>query len=294
MNLHHLRAFLVVAEEKNITRGARRLHTSQPAASKHVSDLEAELGVSLFDRLPRGVRLTEAGELLLRHARRLFAVESAAETELGELAGLTRGSLSIGASTTIGSYLLPRVFGQFNRVHPHITLSLHIANTAQVQTLVLDDGIDFGLTEGFAAAEQLEVEVVHYDEMVAIVSPDHPILARGRLCTRDLASVPFICREPGSGTRDVIEAELERHGLSLEPVMALGSTEAVKNAVSAGLGLAIVSRLAVELELSVGRLTQLAIEDLSIRRALHLVQLRGKQASPAAQAFIALLRATLA
>jgi DNA-binding transcriptional LysR family regulator len=293
VNLQHLRAFASVAAEGNITRAARRLRISQPAVSKQLAELEAELGTTLFDRLPRGVRLTEAGELLLVHAQRIFAAESAAEAEISELTGLMRGRLSIGASTTIGSYLIPGVFGVFNRSHPHIKLALEIANTTQVQSLVLDDRIDLGLTEGFVASEQLDVEVVHHDEMVAIVSPQHPLRRRASVELRDLARMPFICREQGSGTRDVIEAALSEQGLLLEPVMALGSTEAVKSAVSTGLGVAIVSRLTVELELSVGRLAQLDVRDLNIRRALHLVRLRGKRESPAVEAFITLLRKTL-
>src|SRR5688572_3411728 len=124
MNLHHLRAFAMVASEGNITRAARKLQTSQPAVSKQLAELEDAVGTALLDRLPRGVSLTEAGQVLLRHAERIFAAERAAEAELAELSGLMRGRLSIGASTTIGGYLLPPVFGAFNRAYPRVKLEL--------------------------------------------------------------------------------------------------------------------------------------------------------------------------
>lgn len=293
VNLAQVRVFVAVAEEGNITRAARRLRTSQPAVSKQVSELERALGTSLFDRLARGVRLTDAGELLLGHARRIFAAEGTAEAELAELLGLSRGHLSVGASTTIGSYLIPAVFGAYHRAHPHIRLELEIANTAAVQAMVLDDRLDLGLTEGFVASDALDSEVVHNDEMVAIAAPGHPLLGQAPLAAARLRDVPFIMRERGSGTRDVIEAALAERGVQLEPAMALGSTEAVKNAVASGLGVALVSRLTVELELQVGRLAVLRVQDLEIKRALHLVRLRGKRDSPAVAAFVEQLQSVL-
>lgn len=293
MDLHKLRVFVAVAREGNVTRAARQLSLSQPALSKQLSELEDNLSTLLFDRLPRGVRLTTAGEILLRHAERIFAAEGAAEAELAALLGLRSGRLSIGASTTIGSYLIPSVFGAFHRAHPEVRLELEIANTSVIQAMVADGRIDLGLTEGVVPGEQLVVEIVHYDEMVAIAAKGHPLLEKKRVSAADLVRAPFICRERGSGSRDVIEAALAERGLNIDPVMALGSTEAIKNAVAAGLGVAMLSRLTVELELTMGRLELIDVRDLSIRRALHLVRLRGKHESPAVQAFVAQLREAL-
>ncbi|MFT3928165.1 MAG: LysR substrate-binding domain-containing protein [Myxococcales bacterium] len=293
MDLDKLRAFAAVAEEGNITRAARRLRTSQPAVSKQVSELEESLGAVLFDRLPRGVRLTEAGQVLMRHTQQILAAERLAENEIAELSGLTRGKLSIGASTTIGSYLLPGVFGAFQRKHPQVRLELEIANTTVIQAMALDGRIDLGLTEGFMPTDQLTAEVVYYDEMVAIVAPDHPLSAKPKVQLRDLRKVPFISRERGSGTRDVIEAALAEQQVELEPVMSLGSTEAVKRAVAAGLGLAIVSRLTVELEVQAKKLVVLDVADLNVRRGLHLVRLKGKRESRAVAMFLKLLREAL-
>lgn len=290
MDLDSLRVFLAVAGAGNMTRAAGALRLSQPAVSKRLGELEARLGVPLFDRLPRGVRLTSAGALLMPHAERILAAADAAQRELNELGDLSRGSLSVGASTTIGSYLIPDLLGRFHRAHPRVALSLEIANSAQVQAAVLDDRVDLGLTEGFVSSEALEVEVVAQDEMIAIVAPGHPLLTRDQVHCADLEDVPVLMRETGSGTRDVIEAALRRKGTVLEPAMCLGSPEALKNGVAAGLGLAIVSRLTVTLELATGRLVQLPVDGLPIRRALHLLRLRGKHVSPATEAFVALLK----
>jgi DNA-binding transcriptional LysR family regulator len=293
MDLQKLRAFVAVAREGNVTRAAKQLSLSQPALSKQLAELEEALSAVLFDRLPRGMRLTAAGELLLRHAERIYAAERAAESEIAELNGLRMGRLSIGASTTIGSYLIPSVFGAFQRAHPEVRLELEIANTAAIQALVSDGRIDLGLTEGNVPSEQFAVEIVHYDELVAVANCEHPLLKKRKVFAAELAETPFICRERGSGSREVIEAALSERGVYITPAMALGSTEAIKNAVAAGLGVAILSRLTVELELRAGCLAVLELRDFSLRRALHMVELRGKHRGPAVEGFVSKLREAL-
>lgn len=294
LNLNHLRIFHTVVEEGSITGAARRLHISQPAVSKQLADLEGAVGTTLVDRLPRGIRPTAGGELLAEHARRIFAEEEAAERRLGQLLGLHEGRLAVGASTTIGGYLVPRVFGEFRDRHPNVVLELEIGNTRAIQSDVIEGRLDLGLTEGFADADALDVEVFTHDEMVLIAGPagsDGPLEGVAAIRAAELATLPFIVREPGSGTRDVITAALAERGVERKPRMTLGSTEAIKNAVARGLGVAIVSRLAVALELEIGRLREVAIVDLEIRRALHCLTLRGKHPSPAATEFLGLLRA---
>jgi DNA-binding transcriptional LysR family regulator len=289
VNLNHLRVFHAVAESTSLTAAARILRISQPAVSKQLGDLEDALGVQLVDRLPRGVRLTEAGRTLAEHATRIFGIEQLAEVELAAQLGLERGTLAIGASTTIGSYLVPRVFGELHREHAALRLEMQIGNTAQVYELVRRHQIELGLTEGLVAEPDLATRVFDHDDMIAIASPGDPVLARGRLRADDLVRLPFIMRERGSGTREVIEAAFTNKRLTIEPVMTLGSTEAVKNAVAAGLGIAIVSSLAVERELASGALESIALADLAIRRELHLVELRGVTRSPVASRFVELL-----
>lgn len=290
MNLNHLRVFASVAEHGSLTRAARALHVSQPAISKQLGDLEEDIGAQLVDRLPRGVRLTAAGEVLFAHAQRILQAERAAEGELRDLAGLEAGRLSIGASTTVGSYYVPSLFGELHRAHPRLELELRIANTAVIQEAVLENRLDLGLTEGLISADGLDVETLAADEMIAIAAPGHPSLEMAPVSARTLVSLPLLMREVGSGSREVVESALLERGFRTVPIMALGSTEALKNAVLHGLGVAIVSRLTVEYELRTGRLSELPLSDLRIRRSLRLVTLRGKRPSPAALAFLELVR----
>jgi DNA-binding transcriptional LysR family regulator len=293
LNLNHLRVFRAVCETNSVTHAARRLHISQPAASKQLAELEGHLGVALVERLPRGVRLTAAGEVLGRHARRLFQEEEAAEAALEAVLGLELGHLSVAASTTIGSYIVPAVFGALHSAHSNVKLQLEIGNAARVEELVLEGQLDLGLSEGLVASDSLHVEVFTHDEMVLIVSPSHPFVrdaGHGPLPAALLGGQSFIVRERGSGTREVVEDALQRHGIPVAPVMSLGSTEAIKNAVAIGLGVALVSSLTLHLELQIGRLCVIPLADLSIRRALHLVTLEGKPPSPAAAEFLRLLR----
>ncbi len=289
VNLNHLRVFHAVAVAGSITHAARALEVSQPAVSKQLGELEDSLSTQLVDRLPRGVRLTPAGRSLAEHAARILAIVQAAEAELDALLGLRRGLLSIGASTTIGSYLVPRVLAAMHRLHPDVRIDVQIGNTAAIHDLVRRQAIELGLTEGLETSEDLASSVFEHDDMVAITAPGDPVLTRAPLTAKDLAGLPFVMRERGSGTREVIEAEFARRRLAIDPVMSLGSTEAVKNAVVGRLGVAIVSRLTVERELAAGVLAEIRISDLEVRRTLHLVELPGVTRSPAATRFLELL-----
>ncbi len=292
MNLGHLEIFHAVAEAGSLSRGAERLYISQPAVSKQVADLERSVGAPLLVRGPKGVRLTEAGEVLAAYARRLFAVEAEAERALRELRGLERGRLAIGASRTIGVYLLPELLGAFHRRYAGVELRLEIDNTERVQQQLCDYTLDLGLTEGFVRSPELEAEVFAEDELVVVAAPDHPLTCEERVTAAMLCAAPLILREEGSGTRAVMERALAERGLAPRPVMCLNSTEAIKRAVGARIGLAIVSRLAVEDELVNGRLVLLPLADLTIRRPLHRLRRRDGSASPAARAFWELLVTT--
>lgn len=292
LNLNQLRIFRAVCETNSITAAAARLRISQPAVSKQLADLERSVGVVLVDRGPRGVRLTPAGELLSAHARRLFQEEQAAEAALSALLGLAAGKLAVGASTTIGNYIVPALFGELHRAHPRLELELVIGNSARIHHELLERRLDLGLIEGLVAPEGLRIEVFTHDEIVLIVSPEHPLARAPAIAAADLSRLPVIVREAGSGTRDVVGHALSSRGISVEPVMSLGSTEAVKSAVMSGLGAAFVSRLTVQLELESGRLIALDVRDLAIRRELRLLQPENKQPSPAASEFLRRLKSS--
>jgi DNA-binding transcriptional LysR family regulator len=293
MNFRQLQVFQAVAETGGITSGSERLHISQPAVSKHIHDLEEELGTTLFDRHPRGVSLTASGEVLLRHARRLHALEEDARDELASLRGVRSGRLAIGASTTIGSYVLPSVLERFHQAHPGIRISLVVANTRHIQQQLTDFALDIGLTEGFVEPEAFHAEVFASDQLVPVASPafarKHEI---SDLVT--LASAPCIMRESGSGTRAVIERAFSRNAMQPRTLMSLGSTEAIKRMAASGVGYAVISRLAVAEELADGRLVKLPVPELTIERPLHLIRLQGHSIAPAVAAFTGLLESELA
>lgn len=290
MNINHLAIFQAVAEAGSVSRGADALHISQPAVSKQLAEFEKNLGLRLFDRHAKGVRLTAAGEALHGCARRLFALEAEAEQAVAEMRGLTRGRLALGASTTIGAYLLPEVLGEFRRRFPGIALSLEIGNTDAIERGLRDGLFEVGLTEGLTKAPDLDAQAFHEDEIVAVAPPAHPLLTAANVTAAQLCAEPFIVREAGSGTRAVVEAALTARSLSLSNVvMSLGSTEAVKRAVTAEMGLAFVSRLTLDLELAAGRLAVIALADFSVPRLLHRLRARGRHPSHAARAFVSLL-----
>jgi DNA-binding transcriptional LysR family regulator len=290
MNLNHLAIFHAVAQAGSMTLGAERLDISQPAVSKQVQDLERALGVHLFDRIGRRVHLSQAGEILADYARRLFALAHEAEEAMADVRAAGRGRLAIGASTTIGTYLLPGVLAEFWRRHPRVELLVQIENTEQVHRRLAGHELDVGLTEGFVEEEELAAEVFHQDELVMIAAPGHRLAGQRRVALSAVREEAFILREPGSGTRAVEERALARLKLPVRVVMALGSTEAIKRVVAEGVGLAIVSRLAVGAECAAGTLAVLPVAGLRIERPLHLVRRRGRRDGPALQAFCAVLR----
>ena len=293
MNLNHLAIFHAVAEAGSMTLGAEALDISQPAVSKQVQELERALGVHLFDRIGRRVHLSQAGEILAGYARQLFALAREAESAIADLRAVGKGRLVVGASTTIGAYLLPGVLAEFRRRHPNVELLVEIENTEQVHRRLAWLELDVGLTEGFVEEEDLEAEVFHRDELVVIAAPGHRLARKPRVPVSALREEPFVLREPGSGTRSVEERALARLKLPVRVAMALGSTEAIKRVVAEGVGLAIVSRLAVRAECAAGTLAVLPVAGLRMPRPLHLVRRRGRRDGPALQAFCTILRETM-
>ncbi len=289
MNLNHLAIFHAVAVSGSVSGAAGRLHVSQPAVSKQLREFEESVGMVLFDRQPKGMRLTAAGEVLLEYAQRIFTTEADAERVLAELRDLHAGRLAIGASMTIGNYLLPPILARFQQRYPGVDIQLDIANTENIQQRLLANSLDLGFTEGFVDNPELEAQVFAVDELVVIAEPGHRFIDRTDLGAAELCREPCILREPGSGTRAVIEHELERRGIRPVARMSLGSPEAIKQAVAAGAGISLVSRLTVATELLAGTLSVLPVTDLHLERPLHQVSLMNKHPSRAVERFLALL-----
>jgi DNA-binding transcriptional LysR family regulator len=290
MNLNHLAVFHAVAQAGGMTLGAGRLDVSQPAVSRQVGELERALGLSLFDRVGRRVRLSRAGELLADYARRLFALAHEAEEAMADVRAVGRGRLVIGASTTIGTYLLPGVLAAFARRHPGVELLVAIENTEQVRRRLAGHELDVGLTEGFVEEEELEAEVFQRDELVVVAAPGHPLAGKPRVSLKAIQQEAFVLREPGSGTRAVEERALARLKVPVRVAMSLGGTEAIKRVVAEGVGVAILSRLSVGAECAAGALAVLAVAGLRADRPLYLVRRKGRRDGPAVQAFCGVLR----
>jgi DNA-binding transcriptional LysR family regulator len=290
MTLRQLEVFLAIARARSYRQAAEALHTSQPALSQHVRELEGELGVRVFDRLSRGVALTEAGRLLEERAKRVFATLTDVREGLQELQGLQRGSLLVGASTTPGIYVLPAVIGEFRRRHPGIDLRLRIANSRVIEEAIRAHEVDLGVVGGHGLApgeECLEAGLV--DELVLIVSPMHRWARRREVAPTDLADEPLLLREEGSATRRVTERALEQAGVRWRASMELDHTEAIKQAVMAGLGVAFVSVHAVRGEVSSRRLAALRLRGIRIQRHFHVIHSEARTLSAGAREFVAML-----
>lgn len=290
LNLHHLRVFAAVAEQRGFSRAASALRLSQPAVSKAVRQLEREVGVPLVERAGRASRLTAAGDRLATRARELLGVEAAAEEELRALRGLEAGSLRVGASTTIATYLVPPILARFHEAHPVIKLRVVSANTRAIARALLERRLDIALVEG--PVEHPRIEVVRWrdDELVVIAHPRHPLASRRKVRVEELESERFIVREQGSGTREVAERALASHGVRPAAALQLGSTEAVKQAVAAGLGLALVSRSAAADQLALGRIALVPLRGVALGRTLTELRLAGRMPSASAVAFASFLR----
>lgn len=289
MDLRRLEIFVKVAEFGSFSRAAEALFLTQPTVSEHVRALEDELGVQLLDRLGRGATPTRAGTLLLGYARRLLALSREAAQAIEQFQGRVTGELTIGGSSIPGEYVMPELIGVFRGKHPDVRLSLLIGSSREVQAWVEDGRVEIGVVGAPPASRVLEARPLMADELVLVVGAEHPWAARQSVSLGDLREEPMIVRERGSGSRETFEQALAGAGLDLGAFRVVGeiaSTQAVKQAVRAGVGVSLISRRAVEDECRAGLLACVRIRDLTVTRAFHLITHRDRSRSPLAQAFL--------
>ncbi len=291
MDLHKLSLFLAVAETGSISAAARLRNISQPVLSLHVRNLEEYFEVPLLDRIGRGVQLTEAGKLLVQKIRAVLGSVQEMKEGMVEWKSLSRGFLKIGGSTTPGVYLLPKILGQFKREFPGIEMDLLIGNTAQVEQWVMENTLGLGVIGKKTTISDLEAVPFVKDELVVIAPAQHFLSKKKSIRTKELGSYPFITREQGSNTRQTYEDVLKKKGIKLNIALELGSTEAIKQAVSAGLGISIVSPLCIQSERKHKDLHALRVNDADLVRQFHIISLRGKHLSPGTQRFLDQLKA---
>ncbi|UUZ79644.1 LysR family transcriptional regulator [Paenibacillus sp. P26] len=254
-----LKIFVTVAEQSNFSRAAKLLNLSQPGVSLHIRNLENEFGARLFHRSPQQVKLTEAGELLYERAKKILSLVDEARERIHLLRDEVTGTLRLGASFTIGEYVLPRVLADYAATFPRVDVEVTIGNTGEIGQGVRGTELDIGLVEGKASHPDLTEQTFMQDEMIVVAPPEHPLCALRTVKPEKLGGQVWVLREKGSGTRDFSDRFISRYALQVERSYVLNSDQGVKEAVAAGLGLAMLSRLVVRKELESGEVCRIPV-----------------------------------
>ena len=249
------------------------------------------MGEPLFDRLGKSVRLTAAGELLTEYANRLLRLREEALLAVGELRGLNRGTLRLGANETTCLYLLPEVLADFKKAYPQVQVDIQRAITRSITERVVEGTLDFGIVTLPVKDSHLEAITIHRDAMALIVGPGHSLSSRRSVRMSDLADEPFILHKIGTTTRERLVKHFDDGGVKIKVTMELASIETIKRFVSIGMGISIVPRLCISKEIQEGSLAALEIRDARFQRKLGLIYNKGRYQSQAARAFLALISA---
>jgi len=292
INLHQLKLFHAVARSGSFSRAAAELSISQPSVSIQVGELERQLGVDLFEQAGKSIRLTEAGRTLDDYARQILALVEETRRAIDEVKGMQRGRLRVGATPTPGTYVLPGLLGRFKERHPRLEIGLQIDGPRRIQEMVLRHELDLGVVAQRVTFPDLVKVPMATDEMVLVVSPAHRFAAASSLGAgpgvnlADLSGEPFILRERGSENRETVDDALHRAGVHITPVMELDGAEMVKQAVAANLGVSILSRCAIALEMTAGLLRIVPVRGLRIQRTFSIISHRDRRLHLVAQAFV--------
>src|ERR1700730_848906 len=285
-----LRAFAAFARQRSFSGAAQDLRISQPAVSKHIADIERQLGVPLVERRRRGSALTAAGEFLANHVLRAEAILAQAALGVPEFRTPGSGSLTIVAAGVSGTYLLPEVIAQFQEAHPGIRVALELGTSATAVETLRSHRAELGVVGGFVAAPEIEAESLLENEMV-VVGPRR--LAKRRLARNELEALTWISREEGSAGRALVEAAFADLGITPKRRLELPSWEAIKLMVRRGYGVAACSRFAVEEELRTGLLAVIPLRGWKVRNTMSIIRVRDAALTPAAQQFLEALRGHL-
>ncbi|WP_405111862.1 selenium metabolism-associated LysR family transcriptional regulator [Paenibacillus sp. FSL K6-1217] len=293
MNFHQLHIFYTVSERGSFSAAAQTLHMTQPAVTMQIQALEDYFGTKLFDRSTKKIMLTEAGLTLMPFAVRSMQLMRETDQAMSAFTHMLEGRLMLGASLTIGEYVLPRLLGPFGKEYPNISIMMKVMNTSQIMDEIHKHQLNFGLIEAPVSHPDMVSEPVMGDELKLIVPGDHPLAAQGEVTLAQALAYPFVLRERGSGTRRVMEEQLEANGLdpaAMQIVMELGSTGAVKSAVEAGLGITIISTSSVKHEVALGLLKIVNLADASFKRQFYAIHLKSTLLPISAVTFLSFLR----
>jgi DNA-binding transcriptional LysR family regulator len=287
-----LKVFITVAEQRNFSRAAEILNLSQPGVSLQIRNLENEMGAKLLHRSPKHVKLTEAGEVLYKRAKLILMHYEEAKQEIHLLQNVVTGKLKIGASFTIGEYLLPRLLVEFTTKYPQVDIQVLIRNTEEIVHAVQANAFDLGLVEGGVSHYDVDVEPFMKDKMILVAPNAHPLSSLRKIDMGMLQNQVWILRETGSGTRAFSDIFIQENGLSLKRSFIFNSSQGVKEAVAAGLGIAILSEWVVRKELNTGEVCELPLQEKAFTRDFSLVHPKNSSVSMAFRMFEQLLFAS--
>jgi DNA-binding transcriptional LysR family regulator len=285
MNFHQLKIFYTVAQQQSITAAAFDLRLTQPAVSQQIKALETELGIALFERGGPKLRLTQAGEAFYRCTVTILHAKDEAERIIAELGAASKGKLILGANTTGGMYLLPRIVRAFKESHPETEIIFQIESTEWLYEKILENVVDLAVVGGPTEDRRFGVEAICMDRLALIASPSHRLANTAKVSLKNLKDLPFVVPAQGSRTRQLVERELKAAGITPNVVMQLMGTEAVKKAVAANLGIGFVSQYAVEQEAPLGELKVVSVDGFQLQRDMELIYRKHKYFSPVAERF---------
>jgi len=285
LNLHQLATFQAVAKHRSYVRAAEELHFSQPAVSAQIRHLEDSLGVKLFDQIGRKTHLTQAGEELYLYSQKIFSVIDETMDVMEALRSPYYGRLSVGADTTVGSYVIPGLLGKFRQIYPQVEILLQVLNRASLIEAIFNNRVELAVMGSVPDDAPVEIEPFAFNPLVLVAAPTHRLAGLKNVPIEELGREHFLLREQGSGTRAALEKALEDAGLPLQVSMQVGNNSAIKQGVAAGLGIALISRVAIDMELETNRLVILDVEGFPIIRQWRLVHVKDKYLSATARAF---------
>jgi len=289
MDLWQLHIFCKVIELKSFSKAGKAIHLSQPTISSHIKDLEIHFNCRLIDRLTKEALPTKAGELLYGYAKKILALRDDTEAALAEFSGKIRGRLIMGGSTIPGTYLMPQLIADFKHTYPDVIISLVIGDTADIIERILDGHLEIGIVGARAESQKIDQKVILSDEMRLIVPARHRWAVKNRVSLKQLVTEPFILRERGSGTLTSLHQSLRKQGYAVEDlkvIAELGSTQAICQGIKSGVGVSILSTLAVAEDIQAGKLSALAVDGLDLKRNFYLTWHKRRSPSPLRRVFV--------
>lgn len=291
MTIRHLKIFITVADCGKMNLAAKKLYISQPSVSQAIQELEREYGIQLFERLSQKLYITDNGKKLLSYARHI--VDSCEEMDLAMKNAGEHPRIHIGCSVSVGTCLIGRVLKEMEEKHPNLDIRVTINNTTSIEKQIADSELDVGIVEGTISNPDMEQIPLCEDELVIVVGKKHPFYSRKEIDLEELQDADMIAREDGSMVRNQYEQLLLTQGISLNTKWSSTNTEAIKNAVIAGKGIAILSKLMVESEIRSKELHRISVRDTKVKRTIHLIHHKNKYISDIMESFIQISREVL-